>query len=259
MGNASKLYERTGPIAFSTIANTVVLSPNSGGQPDCLYIGSVEVGNSTGANAECGFGIKLPNAMYKVGQWRNNNSTYTDDTTDAQSTTVGDVPLATTTNNDGFVVQALCKFDVVNLKLNTAGATGGIATPTYAAWDGSAWTSFTPFKTFDYTATSANSFAFAKPATWAPVATADAAANAGVSVGYYAIRVIWATAPGTAPIADSLQVVDLKDYVESVPDGSSIVFNANGEIRIPYRASLVGYCNVADAQNWIDIEYRMGG
>ena len=263
MGLSRKQYVRTGPVAFSTTANTSVLTPGAGSQPDSIYLGAVEVGNSTGANASCGFGYFVPNAMWKAGQWDDSiSASYTDDTTDAQDAGTDDflMNMASPANDDGFIIQSREKFNSVYFSLTTAGSGGGIATPNYAYWNGSAWTTFTPFLTAAYDSTGAKTFAFLKPADWTALVAADTpVATDGLTAGMYAIKVAWATAPTTEPQADFLKPANLLDYVENVADGASIVFNAQGEIKIPGRASLMAFCNVANAQNWVNVEYRFGG
>ena len=261
---STKLWTPAGPFAFSTQANTAVLDASTAGSiDDYVHVRTVEVGNSTGANAACGWGVRLPDAMWKAGQWDDSDTaSYTDDTTDAQDAGTDDFLMneATPANDDGFIVQAYDRFNVVSFKLNTAGAGGGIATPNYAYWNGSAWTAMTPVVTADYTSTSAiQCFAFLTPPTWTKLAAADApVATDGLTANTYAIKVAWATAPTTEPQADYLSLVQLQDYVENVADGTSVTREL-GDFKVPYRASIVPFCSVANAANWCSLEYRQGG
>jgi hypothetical protein len=260
-----RLYEKTGPIKFAAICKTPVLAPptrptgSNAAVNDRLYLGTVEVGNSAGAAASCGFGYELPDAMWKAGQWDDSETaSYVDDTTDAQSTTANDFPISTTTVNDGFVVQALCPFNSIGITISVAITANGSA-PEYTYWNG-AWTALTILNTPDFANTGDTYINFLRPVDWTPLAAADApVATDGLSTGYYAVRVRMITAaPSAACRATELWASRLLDYVESVDDGKSIVFNAQGEIIIPYRASLIAYCSTANAANWINIEYRLG-
>ncbi len=259
---SDKLWTTVGPLAFSTQGNTTVLSPlTSGSIKDSLHIKHVEVGNSSGANGAVGVGFKLPDAMFKAGQWDDSETaSYTDDTTDAQDVGTDDflMSMGTPANNDGFIVQAYAPFNVVSFKLNTAGSGGGIATPNYAYWNGSAWTAFTPVVTADYTSTTAQCFAFLTPPDWTALTSASTpVATDGLTAGMYAIKVAWATAMTTEPQADYLALVQLIDYVEVVGDGASITRDF-GDRKIPFRAGLVPFCSTANAANWCLVEYRQG-
>lgn len=260
MGLRSKLYDRTGPIAFASVGNTAVLSPASGSISDSLYLGQIEVGNSSGANASCGWGYKLANAMWKAGQWQNNAAaSYIDDTTDAQSSTTDDFPIATATNNDGYVIQAKDKFNLVTLVISTANNDAGTAE--YTFWNGSAWASLPLIKTPTLTSTGTVELVFHSPATWTPTLSTDSVVSTvGLTAGMYAIRCRFTTKPSVTPgKLTSMSLVRLLDFYELVPDGNSVIFNSQGEIRIPGRQSIVPYCSTADGANWVDIEYRNGG
>ncbi|GEM_PF-6276407 len=261
MGFGKKLYARTGPIAFASIANNVVLSPQSGsGIKDTLYLGQFEVGNSSGANASCGWGIQLPNAEWKAGQWLANiSASYSDKTANIQAAVANSLPIATTTNNDGYVIQARQKFNIVNLIIGTAQNDAG--TPEYTYWNGSAWSVLATEAVPTVTSTGTVTLVFLSPSDWTQTASTDSVVTTvGLDSGMYAIRVRYTTHPSvTAGVLSGLNIVKLYDFYELVPDGNSIIFQAQGEIRIPGRASIVPYCSTADTKNWCDIEYRNGG
>lgn len=252
-----KLYTRKGPVAFPSIASTVVLSPNTGSIKDSIHIKSVDVGNSSGANAACGLGIQLPDAMWKAGQLTSN--VYVDDTTDAQDSGTNDFAISlVSTNNDGYVVQALAPFNIVNLVIGTA--QNGAGTAEYTYWNGSAWTALPTIAVPTVTGTGNVSLVFNEPADWAALASTDApVATSGLTTGYYAIRVRYTTAPvTTAGLLTSMSVVRLIDYVENVADGTSVTLDM-GDFKVPYRANVVPYCSTANANNWVNLSYRQGG
>ncbi|MHA1962084.1 MAG: hypothetical protein ACW99U_17910 [Candidatus Thorarchaeota archaeon] len=262
---SNKPYERIGPYAFADIAKTSILSTPSDsntGFTEKLVFGSVEVGNSSGGDAKCGFGIKQANGVWKAGQWDDSASaSYTDDTTDAQDAGASDFALQTTTQNDGYIIQSLFPFNIVGITVGTAEA-GGTTTDEYTFWNGSAWTTLPTLATPDYTGTGDKFLEFLQPATWTTLATGDTPVDTdGLTAGYYAIRYrqTHATGPTTAALATIMWVVDLLDYVEVVGDGKSVTLpQDDGEIRANYPGDIVGYCSTANAANWISIKYRLG-
>lgn len=261
-------YERTGPIGFESICKESVLSPNSDNRSDYLKIGSIEVGNSSNADAKVGWGYLVPTVMWGAGIWDDSNDAanaaspaYTDDTTDAQDAGANDFALGSTTSNDGFCVESDSKFNVVGITVGTAA--GGSPVYDYTYWDGSTWANLEPFmiNTPNLKATGDQYLAFLAPWDWAAFeSTDDPDANEGMTTARYAVRVRATTAPTTtAGTANIIWLVRLMDYVEAVSDGKSITFNAQGETTIPFKTSLVPYCSTANSGNWISIEYRQGG
>ena len=255
-----KNFTSTGPVAFATISNTAVLNAGGTGTDsrEYLHLQRVEVGNSSGAAASCGFGYRLPDAMWKAGFWDDSETaSYVEDTTDAQDAGTSDFAISTAaTNNDGYVIQSKVPFNIVNLVIGTA--QNGAGTVEYNYWNG-AWTTLPTIATPTVTSTGTVSLVFMKPVDWTALAAADApVATDGLSTGYYAIRVRYTTAPATtAGLLTTLNLIDLVDFVESVSDGTSAI-KEFGDFRIPYRASLVPYCSVANAANWVSVEYRQG-
>jgi len=267
---SNKLYTRTGPKAFPAVFKTAVVTANSSPTGDSkasirdsIHVGSVEVGNSTGADASCGFGYQIPNSLWKAGQWDNSaGASYTDDTTDAQDAGTTDFPMTTAGQaDDGFVVQASTPFNVLGMDITTAGAGGSIASPIFQYWNGSAWTTLTPILAGDFTETTADPGSmWLQPLDEVALATGDTPVDTdGLDAGKYAIKVSWAaTAPTTAPVADSIWIGQLMDYIEQVEDGKAIKKEYKNDMVLPFDSNLVAFCNVANAANWIDVEYRLG-
>lgn len=254
----AKLYSRTGPIKFGNVAKDQVLSQPTSPLKERLVIGSVEVGNSSGSDAPCGFGLEQQDAMWLAGQWDDSASaSYTDDTTDAQDSGADDFALFTLTNDDGFVVQSDREFNIVGITVSTAEA--GSPVYAYKYWNGSAWTALTTLAAPDYSGAGDTYLTFLKPHDWAALESSDTpVATDGLTAGKYAILAQATTAPTTAPLATELWAVELIDYVEAVGDGKSITLLANGEIKMPHSGPIVPYCGTADDDNWINIEFRKG-
>lgn len=265
-----KKFDSTGPKAFPGTFVTAVLSPNTSGSgeakasvDDRIIVKSVEIGNSTGSDAQCGYGYEIPDAQWKAGIWDNSaTASYTDDTTDAQDAGTGDFPMTNANeNDDGFVVQSTTKFNVIGMDISTAGAGGGIASPTYQYWGTSGWTTLPTINTADFTNNSAYQYVvFLEPLDLDKLASGDTPVDTdGLDAGKYAVKISWGTAPTTAPVGDELWLGKLVDYVEQVEDGKSvrIEYADNGKAMLT-GSSLLAYCNVANAANWISVEYRLG-
>jgi len=253
---ASKQFDRK-EFVFTGIFSDTVLAPATG---DRLYVKSVEVGNSVGSAQALGWGYKLPNAMWKAGQWDDSETaSYIEDTTHAQDSTVNNFALTTTTNNDGIVVAAMEPFNVIGIDVGTAG--GSAPTLEYTYWNGSSWATLNTFKTPDLTNTSAYQYlVFHTPGDWDVTAAGDTPVDTDtVPAGYYAVRIRATGAPSTtAANGDSIWVGVLKDFVEEVDDGKSIEWTAASDagLRIPGGAALTPFCETANAGNWVLAEYR---
>lgn len=251
-----KYTESSGIYAFSSIADDRIDLSSTSPFLENAIVHEIEIGNSSGGDASCGWGIELLSAEWKAGQWDNSEDpAYVDDTTDAQDSGTDDFALTTTTNNDGYVVQAREPFNIVGIDVSTAEA--GSPTYEYTFWDGSAWTTLPTLAVPDYTGTGVEFLTFLKPNTWAALASGDTPVDTeGLTAGYYAIRCRATTAPSTAPLATDLWVVKLLDYVETVGDGNSIVKEYRSGKAILAGRNIVPYCSTANAANWIQFEYR---
>lgn len=97
----------------------------------------------------------------------------------------------TTTNNDGYLVYGINKFNKVTITISQV-ATGS-PVYAYAYWNGSAWTNLTLTTTPVYTALGSTSLEFSAPSDW----VVGDGTESGGNNAYYAIRVL-ATTAGTA-------------------------------------------------------------
>lgn len=249
-------FQPTAPVEFGSIAKETVLPALTDGKR--YLIGYAEVGNSSGGDARCGWGFKLKDALWTAGQWDDSaGASFTDDTTDAQDAGADDFALTTTTDNDGFVVQADHKFNILGITVSTA-ASGGSPAYDYAYWNGSAWTTLNTLATPDFSSTGDTYLEFLTPHDWTPLASGDTPVDTdGLTAGDYAIRVRATTAPSsTAALATVLWTVSLLDYVEVVGDGqSSITSREVLPLVVPNGCAVVGYCSTADNNNHIFLSY----
>lgn len=238
-------------LAVPTIGKTTVLSPLSGYS---LRIEYALAGNSAGSAINVGIGYRVPDAIWKGGRWLDAASTkYTDDTTDAQSSATGDFALGTTTDNDGFVIQASVPFNLVGITVSTAASGGGAAVYTYKYYNGSSWATLNTFAVPDLTSTGDQYLVFLTPADWAK----GGATDDGIDSDKYAIRVNWANHPTTAAVASIAWVTAFIDFVENLADHNQNYLPATmGELTLPHGASLTGYFSTADNSNFIEVSYR---
>ena len=140
MSASTPSYIRVG---FSGLGSDEILTAPLTPVPQSIVVYQTDIANNSGSAAAMGYGYKVLDADYKVGQWDDSAGTsFIDDTTDAQDAGTDDVALFTTTNNDGFVVSASKKFDLVNLVVSTAEAGSPVYEYTY--YNGTAWTTFNP-------------------------------------------------------------------------------------------------------------------
>lgn len=245
---------------YAEKTKTAVVPAVSGKQ--LVYIGAT-LNNRSGGAIIAGIGFKLDNSRWKAGLWDDSEAaSYIDDTTDAQDAGTNDFALTTTTNNDGFVIQALDKFGIVGVTVGTAGA-GGSPAFEYTYWNG-AWTALTLIETPTWTSTGEKTLAFAPPADWTALAAADTpVATDGLTAGYYAIRVRATTAPsGTAALADIAWVARLYDYKEDVSDNAvlnAIPEDADRGIVLQGGESIIPYFGTAHANNSVTVRYAVRG
>ncbi len=253
------------PMAFPSIAKEsmpVTLPPTGLATKLKCYVSYVEIGNSSAGDASMGWGIELPDAMWKAGLWDDSEGvSYVDDTTDAQDAGTSDFVLQSTTNNDGFVVQSTEKFNIIRIDVGTA-ETGSAAVDEYTYWSGSAWSVLPTISTVDHTGTGDEFLQFLTPNDWTKTATGDTPVDTDkLDAGVYAIRYRATTAPGcVGALATDLAVIQLVDYIEKVGDGASVKRDYPGAgLKVPFGQQVLPFCSTANAANWISVNYRFGG
>lgn len=228
-----------------------LIAPRSGGQ---LVLAEVSLENNTGGAADVGFGWKLPNALWSAGQWVNASTTFTDDTTDAQDADAGDFAVTTTTNNDGFIIQADRPFNLIGITVSQAQA--GSPVYEYNYWNGSAYTALTT-KEVPGSYTVADQFiVFQAPHDWAV-----GGSGTNVSQTKYTIRMRATTAPSTAVLATILWVGQLFRVKESLANATKFTFDLEAtQIVVPAGAGLLPYFGgTANANNQVEALYKTIG
>lgn len=239
---------------FPSIAFDRLLEPPTvAGSKLSISVNRVEIGNSTGSAASAGWGIIHTDAMWQAGQWDNSSvgSEATDDTTDAQDSGTNDFALTTTTDDDGFYIESDYFFGLVEINVGVAAA-GGSPVYEYSYYNGSSWTTFTPKVAPDFSGTGKKYLLFnIDPSLWS---------RGGVTAGKLAIRCRATTAPSsTAALASTIKIATLEHYLEKVADGDAAKDQYLKPYKLPFRGALTAYCSAANANNWMKIEYSLGG
>ena len=243
---------------YAEKTKTSVVVPESGN--NLVFVGAT-VNNRAGSAQIMGVGFKIINSRWKAGQWDESaGPSYTDDTEDAQDAGTNDFALFTTTNDDGFVVQADDQFGIIGIDVTTAEAGSPVYVVEY--WNGSAWTDLTTItEPASYTAAE-QLIAFAPPIDWTALASGDVPVDTdGLDAGKYAIKVDASTAPSTAPLAATLWVAKLYDYKEDVADNSvlNIIPEDPRGLRMQAGEELIPMFQTTSANNSVTFRYRERG
>lgn len=224
-----------------------------------MRIGGFSLHNRSGGAISVGLGARLPNYLWKAGQWVDATTTFTDDTTDAQDSDTNDFALETTTNNDGFIVLSRVPINAISLNVTTDSAGGAaVRAISYSSGvDGHTWS--TPNANITLSsdgaagdwATGEKVWAWMLPYDHTPT-TADNGLGTGIPKGYYAVRLRATTAPsGTAGLALNMEVFRFLHFTEALADnGVYEAFYGASEARVPVEAdALVAFFGTANAGN----------
>lgn len=252
-----KQTSTTGPINLTGSSSTEIQLASSSPIKEAVFVHQIDITNSSAANANVGFGFKLLSTEYKVGAWSNTN-VYTDDTTDAQSSTAADVALfVVNTNSAGFVVQAQQPFNLISINTNAAPA-GGSPVYSYTYWNGTGWANCVLLETPSYSANTLTNIGFFAPLDMTPLTSSDSVVvNSGLSAGYYAVKVVASTAPTSAGgTAQKIGAIKLLDFAEDVPAGATAYRAYAGGMFIPHQRPVVPFTSPYDANNSCSIEYH---
>ena len=242
-------------------------------------IGYFSMHNRSGSSAVLGLGVRIPNHLWRAGQWTDATTTYTDDTTAAQDATEDDFPLETTTDNDGHIILSRVPFNAISYDIGVASIVGTTMSHAlgYSDEEGDGWVALTnPFiNDFGTVAvpltgtTIANEalVVFDVPSRWGRSDVAGTLGT-GISQGYYAFRVTADDAPDTtAAVADALAIYRLFFLTEAVADNGTLSqdfgakdfvvawdhLNPTGEL---YGDGLVALFGTADPNNRVIVQVR---
>ena len=228
---------------------------------------SLYLANHSGSAVVLGAGTRKAKYRWKAGTWVQATTTYTDETTDAQSAAANDVPLETLTVNDGFVVLCLDKFNLIDLFVGTAGV-GAAITHDFAYSKAGAWNLFTPIANMVVPPpnTAGQNWAAGENIMWWDVFpdwdVTTGAEGTAIPSGYYGIRVRAPIVGTTAALANTLSVHYMAYYQKAVADGTRAQLIAPGtdigSSLGPGEAASVAF-SVASNKNRIEAEIRARG
>mgnify|MGYP001564247561 CR=1 FL=1 len=195
-----------------------------GGTGEALNVG-VGVGgfrlfNSSGGSIICALGVRIPNILWRAGQWDDDGTTpYTDDTVDAQDAGTNDFALNTTTASDGFVIHSSVQFNLVSLDVGTAGDASTNASR-YSNTAGSGWTDTGTNLVSDSLESTGERIWFSHtPADWGRT---QASGLSGIPGGRYAWNFRSTTAPAvTVGLADSLSIYRMY-FIDEVVETNTV-------------------------------------
>lgn len=200
--------------------------PRSVDAPFTLQVGYVKLRNDASGTPTLGFGVRIHKSAWKAGQWTHGTTTYTDDTTDFQSSATNDAPLETLVNGDGFVVQCMSRFSSIALNIGTVST--GTPTRVIEYTTSSGWATMTAVL---HTGSGANYasgeqiLVWIPPSDWMPIAALH---GTNLTVGWYGIRVRATTAPTIAGIASSLTIHRLYGIVTAIAQHTQVDYNFGG-------------------------------
>ena len=202
--------------------------------PGCA-VGYFSIHNRSAASSVLGLGMRIPNELWRAGQWTDATATYTDDTDDAQDTGTADFALETLTNNDGHVIFSRVPFNAVSYDIGTASVAGVSMAHdlAYSDEEGDGWVTLTNPFINDFGTTSipvtgttiANEalIVFDVPSRWGRTTSTGAATlAANAPIGFYGFRVRATDAPDTAAVADSLSLYRIYFLTEAVADNGTL-------------------------------------
>jgi len=235
---------------------TSTLTPLMQGSPKVGYFAQQ---NRSGSACVAGLGARLPNRYWRFGQWVDATTTFTDDTTDAQSTAAADVALETTTNNDGYVIYSPVRFNAISINVATA-STGGTPARAIRYSNGTGWTTLTNPYVLDASganyATGENIVVFAPPVDWLPMASS---VPTGLRAGFYALNIRATTAPtGTAGVASAVEVLQVLKPYEALADNAEYTWEGP-PLELAFLPETEGLCalfSVSDPQNRVTVLVR---
>lgn len=155
-------------------------------------------------NLTCGVGPMFLDSKWYAGQWTDLTSTFTNDTTDAQSGVADSFALETLIDGDGHIVCSTDKFSAIWYFVTTGAVAGAGYVQEWSFWNGGTWETFTPEATTAalFTTPGVNEVILNIPVIrWAPNTTLIPGQRV------YAIRYRATDAPDTAALASRVSVL----------------------------------------------------
>ena len=225
--------------------------------PNQIDLIRYNIQNNTGSSAVVALVGFLPDSYWEAGQV-NAAGALTLDTTDAQDGDTNDFALETTTQNDGHLIGADCKFGAISYDVTTAGV-GTSPTHVFEYWNGSAWASVAAAgmlidvpRSTDW-AVGEQLVMFATPPDWA-----KGGSGTGVNANRYNIRVRRTNATQTtAALARRIYVGLVLDAARGVANNASLSYNGPSSLEVPYAVGAI-FCaySAANSGNLMSVSYN---
>lgn len=159
-----------------------------------------------------------------------------------------------TTNNGGFMIGSKDKFSLIRFVVSQAQAGSPVYAYTY--YNGSTMASLDTESIPSSYAVGEQLIVFNPPLDW----VAGTTAAVGGDQSYYYIQMVATTAPSTAVLATSVDVVYLYDYQKSLPSLSHVDFDlsASEGVVLNSKEGVVGYFSGANSSaNTLMVAYRV--
>ena len=215
--------------------------------------------NGSGSAANVGLACRIPITLWKFGKLTA-AGVFTDETTQAQQTTVNDCDLETTTINDGCLILCTIPFNMVVVNVTTAGVTGNahdfsltngaggflsaatiIDGPTATVWPSGEQVVF-----------------FGNPGDiWGKTTGAEAT---NVPAGYYGLRIRNTVGGGTAALAGSLSVHRCYHGFQALGNGAAYDISPSRWLPLDTNCeAMFAYFSVASQKNRMTALVRTRG
>lgn len=223
-------------VGYQTKGKLAALSAPTNQQ---LAVFNARAWNRSGGAINVGICRKFPSTTYSL--WTKVLTVYTQVT--AALLAAGQV-VATTTNDDGFLIASSRKFSFFGLTVSNT-ATGG--TYVFQYWNGSAWTTLTTIENWATLGSAADAWVvFLPPVDWAVGSDAS-----GPDAAHYQIRITHSTAPGDTGAINALWVAELLDYYKGLGDNNcmQIICDSDRPLILEQGQGLFPFFSTAHAAN----------
>ena len=241
-----------------------------------LALGGFSLHNRAAATIAVGIGVRIPNTLWFAGQWVDADTTYTDDTTDAQDAAGSDFPLETLVDGDGFVIMSRVPFNGISMDVSvTSSSDTPVRDLRYStivsgtsAWSAALSNAYSAVaSTGHYVITGpthANEgvWAFNLPADFTASVGLDGVLGTGIRTGFYCVNVRATVSPtAVAGVADSLSIYRMHFLTEGVADNGvyEAFFGSSEAPMLVEGDAVVAFFGTADPQNRVTLFARTRG
>lgn len=242
-------------VGYAQNGNAVVIAPAANQQ---LHVYEMEANNRSGGAINVGLLKKLVNASWEFYQI---DASATPDAIDATAAIQAGTAKAifTTTNDDGFLVQARKPFSLIGFNQSVATVDGAAsAAYSYEYYNGTAYVTLNTIAVPTYTGATGNKhIVFNAPNDWAVGTTADVGGDSNL----YSVLVRATTAPDTTGGSiNSLWVGEFLKFAEGVADNASLELKFDRDLPLLFEGGeglMPYFSGTASAQNSVRVLYKI--